>query len=203
LLKQQGEYAAAVRHYRQALSIRRSVLGPAHPKTLLILRNLAGALWEQEKYGEVETVLRERVGALRAHTPGDSNRLGEAMGGLARFLLERGRFEEAAGSMREVYRIYRQQHGPDALYTVCKGGELGAALKALGREQEAEPLLRRHHRILQARRDNILQHRDTYTRLDVVYNLRAMITVFERAGLGDLARKYQALRDAYQPEAES
>ena len=198
LRKQQGRPAAAVRHYRRALAIRRSALGPAHPKTTAVLQNLAGALWAQEAYGEVEGVLRDRVEALRTHAPADSGRLGTALGGLARFLAERGQFATAVGPMRDTYRLYRQQHGPEALYTILKAGELGAVLEALGRDQEAEPLLRRHYRTLRTQRDSILHHQNTYTRLDIVYNLRAMGTVFEQADLSTLARRYRRLREKYQ-----
>lgn len=203
LLKRQGNSAAAVRHYRQALDIRRSVLGPAHPKTLLILQNLAGVLWEQEKYGEVEAVLRERVEVLETHAPADSSRLGTAVGALARFLAERGQFTEAVGPMRDAYRIYRSQYGSGNLYTLCRGAELGAVLKALGQDREADLLLRRHRDSLQTRRDTILKTRDTYVRLDVVHNLRAIITVFEQAGLKTLARRYRPLYEAYQSTPES
>ncbi len=199
LLKKQGNYEAAARHYRKALDIRRAVLGPAHPKTTLIMQNLAGTLWEMERYDEVEAVLRERVRAIRSHAPTDSTRLGRALGGLGRFLAGRGRFADAIPPKRDVYRIYRARHGASALYTLCQGGELGALLKATGRGRAADSLLRRHHAALQARRDTILQHRDRYTRLDVQHNLRAMIDIFEQQGLTAWVQRYASLNDDYTP----
>ncbi len=203
LLKQQGNYAAAVDHYRQALQIRRKVLGPAHPKTTLVMQNLAGTLWEMERYDEVESTLRARVDALQNHAPTDSTRLGGALGGLGRFLAERGRFEEAIPPKRAVYQLYREHRGANALYTICQSGELGALLKAVGRDAAADSLLRRHYTVLQARRDTIVRHRDRYTRLDVRYSLRAMVKIFEQRGLTELAQRYDALRTSYTASSTS
>jgi serine/threonine-protein kinase len=203
LLKQQGNYEVAVQHYREALAIRRTVFGPAHPKTTLVMQNIAGALWRLERYDAVESILRDRVEVLQNYAPTDTTRLGGAYTGLARFLAQRGRFEAALPHHRAVYELYRAHLGPEALYTIKQSGELGALLKAVGKDREADSLLSRHYDVLQARRDTIMQHRDRYIQLDVEYSLRSMIKIFEQRNLTELAQRYQTLKAEYTDSSDS
>ena len=203
LLKKQERYAAAARHYRKAIDISSSTYGPIHPRTMMYRGNLASALMEKEEYAEVEHVLRANLKALREHAPNDSARLRSALGTLGQFFAERGRFAKAAEPIRGAYHRYRAEYGEESIYTVCKGGELGAVLKALGRDSEANPLLERTHAHLRAVRDSVLRHHDTYTRLDTKSSLRVMIRVFEQAGLPDPARRFRAVRKQYTSEAET
>jgi tetratricopeptide (TPR) repeat protein len=203
LLKKQGHHASAVRHYREALAIRKRIFGPVHPKTTLVMQNLTGTLWAKEDYDAAEQVARQRLQVIRNHAPTDSSRLGSALGGLARLLADRGQFEAAIPPRRAVYRLYHEYLGATALYTIKQGGELGALLKAVGRDRAADSLLHRHHAYLEAQRDTILQQRDRYTRLDVVYSLRAMIRILEQSTSSTWARRYRTLLDDYTLEQSS
>lgn len=203
LLMKQERYAASERHYRKAIAISRSVYGPVHPRTMTYRKNLAGTLMEHGKHAGVEQALRDNLEALRTHAPSDSARLRSARAVLAQFRAERGRFAGTAAPLRAAYRHDRAEHGKDNIYTVCAGGELGAVLKALGRDPAADALLERTYTHLQAVRDSVLQHRDSYVRLDTQYSLRFMVTVFKQADLPDLADRFRTLRKQYTLESGS
>lgn len=197
LLSKQKRYAAAERHYRKAIAISRSVYDLVHPRTMMYRGNLVGTLMRHEKYAEAEAIMRQKLKALREHTPSDSTRLVEARVELGTLHAEQGRFAKAVAPMRLQYRSYQKRFGEKHLWTVRQAGELGAVLKALGQDREADVLLRQNYAHLQAKRDTILQHRDSYTRLDTEYSLRFMVRIFEQASLPDLVRRYRALREQY------
>jgi Flp pilus assembly protein TadD len=59
VLESQGNYEEAERMHREALGLRRKVLGDEHPSTLTSMNNLASVLESQGNYEEAERIHRE------------------------------------------------------------------------------------------------------------------------------------------------
>jgi tetratricopeptide (TPR) repeat protein len=58
LLESQGKYDEAEPLHRQTLALRKKILGPEHPSTLISINNLALLLESQGKYDEAELLYR-------------------------------------------------------------------------------------------------------------------------------------------------
>ncbi|RFU27453.1 hypothetical protein B7463_g8883, partial [Scytalidium lignicola] len=56
-----GKYSEAEPIYRQTLALRKKVLGPEHPNTLMSMNNLAMLLDSQGKYDEAEPIFRQTL----------------------------------------------------------------------------------------------------------------------------------------------
>jgi hypothetical protein len=61
----QSKYEEAEEIHRQALRLRKTVLGKEHPSTLTSVDNLALALRPQGKYEEAEEMHRQALGCRR------------------------------------------------------------------------------------------------------------------------------------------
>ena len=64
-LNAQGKYAEAEPLFRQALAIRRKLLGEDHPDTAQSYNNVAGNLNAQGKYAEAEPLFRQALATRR------------------------------------------------------------------------------------------------------------------------------------------
>jgi len=60
VLDHQGRYAEAEGMHRQALELRRKVLGAEHPSTLSSMDNLASVLRSLGRYDEAEAMLHAK-----------------------------------------------------------------------------------------------------------------------------------------------
>ena len=66
MLQATGQYAEAERLFRQALEIRREVLGEEHPSYATTLNNLASLLQATGQYAEAERLHRQALETFRA-----------------------------------------------------------------------------------------------------------------------------------------
>jgi len=60
VLSLEGRYAEAEKLDREALDLRRRVLGPEHPATLATMRDLSVDLSRERRYAEAEKLVRDR-----------------------------------------------------------------------------------------------------------------------------------------------
>src|ERR1019366_934318 len=139
LLADQGKLAEAGSHFLQALELRRKLLPPNHPDVILSVKNLA-LIWEhQDRWKEVETLLRE---ILKQQIPASSRP--ELLHELARTLIGLSDFKEAEKCCREELAILFRQPDADSQLKLWARSLLRQAL--LGQElyPEAEVLAREH-----------------------------------------------------------
>lgn len=146
LLLLRGESADAEAHLREALAINARLLGKDHYWNATLLNNLAGALREQGEYAEAESLLRKALALSREKL----QRFGQddADPDVARYLqnlalvhLKRGDPGAAEPLLRESLELRRELFAQGDWRTAGAEGYLGECLAALGRFDEAEPLM--------------------------------------------------------------
>ncbi|HYD83366.1 MAG TPA: tetratricopeptide repeat protein, partial [Opitutus sp.] len=140
---------AAEKMFREALVIRRNGLGPSHPALATTLNNLAHALREQARFDEAQAAVVEAIEITRAALGDEHPRIAAYTAHLAQIYLERGDAAHAEPLARAAL-VLRQRVSPgDAWRIAATQSLLGAALAALARYDEAEPLLLEADRVLQ------------------------------------------------------
>jgi len=169
-LANDGRYNEAETPYRQALEMRKRMLGEGHPDTLMSVSNLALVLHYQSKYEEAEIMNRRaldgREKVLGLMHPSTLR----SAAGLALTLQCLGKYEEAAGMNRRALfgreNVLGKEH-PDTIASVhC----LALVLADQGKYEEAEAMNRRALDV----REKILgtEHKDT---LSSVSNLALVL----------------------------
>jgi tetratricopeptide (TPR) repeat protein len=141
LLQQRG-HAEAEPLLREALAIRRRVLGGDHPDTATSLHNLAVDLDARGQYAEAEPLLREALAIRRRVLGVDHPDTAASLIELAFNLDARGQYAEAEPLLREALAICRRVLGDDHPQTATSLNNLARNLDARGKYSEAEPLLR-------------------------------------------------------------
>jgi tetratricopeptide (TPR) repeat protein len=116
-----GQYAVAEVSHRQALSLKKDVLGFEHPSTLTSMNNLAGVLHRQGKYEEAEAMNRQtlaRYEKVLGHEHPDTL---TSINNLALVLNSQGKHEEAETMHRQTLarreKVLGHKH-PDTLMSV-------------------------------------------------------------------------------------
>jgi serine/threonine-protein kinase len=132
---EQGELDGAERAYREALTLRRQLLGPQHVDVVRTLNGLAGVLRAEGRFRAADSVSREAV-AL------DGAPLAESLEGLAHAVRERGEFA-AAESLYARVLVFRRQALPEAHPEIASSIiNLAASLGDAGRPAAADSLFR-------------------------------------------------------------
>jgi serine/threonine protein kinase/tetratricopeptide (TPR) repeat protein len=136
-----GEYAQALPHMRQAVSLYRSQLGPNHPDTIIALNNLAGV---HNKAGNADQAvpLYEEALRLTRNASSDPVTLVGLLNNLAATYLIDGRFTEAAGLWEEALQTERRRGATNQESALKIMNNLARASEAAGRFEEAESLSR-------------------------------------------------------------
>jgi CHAT domain-containing protein/Flp pilus assembly protein TadD len=141
-LKDMGRYDEAARYYREALDVRRRLLGDEHIETAATAQNLAMIYRHQERYAEAEPLLRQSLAAMEKAAgpkhPLTAGRL-HALGGVLYYM---GRFSEAEPLLRRAVAIRREVIGPNDPTTMISVNLLALVLRGQARDAEAEPLFR-------------------------------------------------------------
>jgi tetratricopeptide (TPR) repeat protein len=136
-----GREAEAIALLEATLRARESKLGPDHPDTLDSRNDLGVAFWRVGRLDQsiplFERVMKQMAAKLGPDHPQTVN----TMANLGVNYLDARRSEEGARLMEEALR--RARGRPDALAkTAWVGPQLAAVYQALGRWDQAEPLLR-------------------------------------------------------------
>jgi serine/threonine protein kinase/predicted negative regulator of RcsB-dependent stress response len=143
-----GHYADAEALSRRALEIYRSSVGSTHPSVAASLNTLAQALREQGRLDEAAAALDEAIAIVRLKRGEDHPLLTMLMVSQARVRLARGEAAAAEALLRDVLRTREGDWTAGDPRLAMTGSLLGASLTALGRYDEAEPLLLDAHRVL-------------------------------------------------------
>jgi eukaryotic-like serine/threonine-protein kinase len=137
-----GERAKAEVRYRDALVMRRKLLGNEHPDVGESLNKLAGALWHQGKPGEAEGPVREAV-AMRKKLFGNEHlSVAHSLDLLSLVLASQGKLTEAESAVREALATQRKLFGNEHLDVANSLGILSGVLVQQGRLAEAENVIR-------------------------------------------------------------
>lgn len=134
-----GKYAEAEPVAREALDLRRAVLGPSHPTVASSLDDLGVMLLVGGRMDEAEPLMREALRIRRAELPADDPLLAVGLNNLAYVLWQRGNLEEAEAMYREALGIDRARFGTDHPEVATKLTNLARLLQDRGRPGEAEP----------------------------------------------------------------
>jgi hypothetical protein len=106
-----GEYAVAEQIGREALGVRRRVLGEEHPDTLRSAGNLASSLSRQGKYAVAERIGRDALGVRRRVQGEEHPETLASAGNLATTLANQDKFSEAEEMLQAALEAYRRVLG--------------------------------------------------------------------------------------------
>jgi hypothetical protein len=101
-LNQEGRYADAEKLGRLTLEIRRRVLGPEHPQTLMSTVNLASSLLLEGHYADAEKLQRETLAIQRRVRGPDNPDTAVTVYNLAIVVERQGKGAEALQLLREA-----------------------------------------------------------------------------------------------------
>lgn len=139
----QGAYAQALDLYNRALAMRKSVLGPAHPKVGETLGNMGGIHRATGNPNDAERLYREGVAIQIAAFGIKHPNIATSYNNLALLLMEAGRLEEARSLHQQALAIRREIYGELHTQTANSLVNLGALLIRLGDLSGAEELLQK------------------------------------------------------------
>jgi tetratricopeptide (TPR) repeat protein len=158
-----GQYAAAEVSHRQAISLRRQVLGHEHPDTLISMSSLALVLKKQGRYEESETLNRQTL-AQREKVLGHKDPVTLAsLNNLALVLGRQGKYNEAEAMNRQALAQKEEVLGHEHPDTLISLSNLAAVLDKQGRYQEAEAM----HRHSLAQKKKVFGHEHPETLLSM------------------------------------
>ena len=142
LMHEQRRYAEAADLLVETLAGRRTTLGDDHPYTIAAMGSLAKTYGELGRCADAEALVGEIVARLNEREPNAPPTT------VAKALCLQGTIRskcamafEAEAPLRECLRIQREELPADDLNTAMTESTLGACLTALGKYDEAEPLL--------------------------------------------------------------
>ena len=181
--------------FRENLEAARALLGDAHPFVPMTMNNLGGALREQQKPEEAERIFRLAYDTTTAALGERSMDSMIAGANLASVLYDQDKFSEAEAIFGRIVGIARGSQSGTHWLTYAFAMDHGKSLSALGRYDEAEPILVESS----TRLIDILgiEHRRSKR------SLNALISLYEAWGKPERAAEYRALlEEAEQPNAE-
>jgi len=133
-----GDFAQAERMHKQALVLRRDVLGPQNPDVVSSLSTWAYALWEAGQHDEAEKVGREALALQRKVLGNDHLELAATLNNLGYELSLRGKLSEGEAMLREALAIRSKQLRSDDARLATTLSFLGANLWRQNKLNEAE-----------------------------------------------------------------
>jgi len=137
-----GLRTRAVELSRQALELRRGLLGEDHLDTAASFDQLGDLLRQVSRYDEAEELLRRGLAVREARLDALDPAVAGSLNNLGLLLLERGRAEEAEPLLGRSLEIRRRVLGEDHRDTNVSRSNLGQLLSQAGRLEQAETLLR-------------------------------------------------------------
>lgn len=165
-----GEFERAEAMLREALAIRRRLLGQTHPEVAESLANLGGALRGQRRFVEAEAVQREALGIRRRHFGEEHLSVAASLNSVGNELRARGSLLEAEAFHRQALAMRIKLLGKDHLDVAASRKSLALTVVRLGKRAEGEQL---HREALAIRRHLLAEH------LDVADSLEGVATVLE------------------------
>jgi serine/threonine-protein kinase len=185
-LADREDYPAAEATFRESLAMRRKLLGDNHPDTAQSVSAIGFILFCERRYDEAEPVLRDALERRNRILGPDNVATATTEITLARLLLATNRPAQAEPVARHALATFRHDL-PDGneWHVGLIESVLGASLTALGRFEEAEPLLVEGYATVRAKRGS-----DTpYTRIARAW----LIEHYRARGMTTRAEEVQAL----------
>lgn len=196
LYQRKGDYAAAEPMFREVLRSRRQTFndGP-HREVGTSLNNLAGLLRRTGAYDEAEALFLEAADVYRKALGDDHFWVSIVLVNLAKVYELRGNCEAVLPVLNECLAI-RRAHVPEGHWRIAEVDcRLGACLTALGRYEEAAPLLTEGYPIIAEQRG--AQHRITRG------VLKEVIQLYEQWGKPDEAARWRDMESPDPSDADS
>ena len=137
-----GLYSRAQSLLTRAVDIRRRVLGPQNPDTLMSMTGLGWTLREEGHYAEADKLVRETLETSRHILGPDDPSTLESMIVQAVILEDEGHYDQAEKLYHETLDIRRRVLGPEHPDTLISLYGLAETLGSEGNYAEAEKLLR-------------------------------------------------------------
>jgi CHAT domain-containing protein/tetratricopeptide (TPR) repeat protein len=185
-LQDEGRYDEAIRKVRQALEIRRAVVGERHPDVATSLNTLASLVYAQGRAHEALPLLEEALAINEARLGPRHRATAAAQNSLAGLLVALGRFERARLLYQRAVDITRAELGEDDPATATALSNLGGVCADLGDYAAARPL---YERALAIRRKGLgARHPSTASSLN---NLASVLTT-----MGDTAAARRLYEEA-------
>lgn len=135
---------------REALEMRRRMLGPRARDTGQSLRKLGRVMWKLGRWREAEPLIREGIAIESEHASPDNVWRASALSELIGVLRFKGDHRANEPLCREALAIYRASLGDQHQYTAIALLNLGRTLTSLARYGEAEAALDEAWSILQS-----------------------------------------------------
>ncbi|MCZ6658652.1 MAG: serine/threonine-protein kinase, partial [Gammaproteobacteria bacterium] len=169
VLIENGSVDEAEKFARDSLAMYRRVHGDNHPDVARGLNNLARWLQDKGKMVEAERMYREAVAMRRDLLGDDHPATAVSLTGLAHLLISAQRFGEALESAEEARATMASALSESHWRTAVADGVVGAALAGLGRFDEAESLLLKSFKTVQAEKGASIYAEDARQRLIGLY----------------------------------
>jgi serine/threonine protein kinase len=133
-----GEYAEAEKVGREALRMRRAVLGAAHRDVAISMQNLGRVYQLTGRYADADMLYGEALGVLRRLGPDESPDIAVLLNHHGILLRITGDLPRAESMLREALDIYRRTLPPKHSYIASTLTNLGGVLSLEGRYDDAE-----------------------------------------------------------------
>lgn len=143
LLRMNGRYGEAEISYREAWEGYKRYLGSDHPKTTVMLTNLAISCRNQEKFEEAENYLEECAAVLRRSLGPDHPDCLRAVMNWSICIDKQGRYKEAETKYWEVLKGREKKLGLSHPYTLRTIERLAHMIWMQGQHDRAETLVRK------------------------------------------------------------
>ncbi|HEX7071563.1 MAG TPA: tetratricopeptide repeat protein, partial [Rhodothermales bacterium] len=137
-----GDLEAADSLLRLSIDIRRRELGDGHPSVAVGLNNLAMlVLLPSGKVDAADSVLTDATAVLARANLGEHPYVASLMSAQGRVRLAQKRFAEAERLFRDAFEMRKRLLGENSVDALSTVADLGAALIAQGKRQEARRIL--------------------------------------------------------------
>ncbi len=137
-----GEFKKEEAMHREALAIRRKLLGQEHSDIADSLASLGSALYEQQKFAEAEAANREAL-AMRIKLFGSKHpSVASSLGSMGNMMRVQGRLPEAEAMHRQSLAMRRKLFGDEHLEVAASLKSLAFDLAGQGKVAESEQLHR-------------------------------------------------------------
>ncbi|WP_412069836.1 tetratricopeptide repeat protein [Rubrivirga sp. IMCC43871] len=134
------DYAGAAEAQREALAMRREVLGASHPHVAQSLSHLGWALQTQGRYDEAEPLYREALAIRREHFGDEHTAVANSLLMLGEVRTLQGRVEDGLRLEEHAVRTFRSVLGPDHPTTLSAELRHATHLHEAGRTGAARAL---------------------------------------------------------------
>jgi len=181
-----GQYAQAEGMHREALAMRKKLVGDTQPDVATSLQGLARALQYQGKRVEAETLYREALAMRRKILGNEHPEVAKSLTDLGLLLYWETKFPEAETMGREALAMKRKLLGDEHLEVARSLAVLAPLVKDMGKGAEAETMQREALAI----QKKILGNEHP----SIAYSLYNLSAVLE--GQGKLAEAEAAQREA-------